>query len=143
MSQPRPPAGSPRGARVVGVVLILFALGLTALGLFRILEDRGVTVPARAEVTGTFVEEGFDTSTVTQDICHHQVRFVESPGGTGDVTSGGACKAAVGDVVTVFYDPANPANAEFEGGSYRWGDLIGILILAAVLGLPGWFLVRR
>lgn len=130
------------GGRIVGLLLVVLALGLVALGVYRILEDRVLTATAEVEVVSASIDEGFDTRYATQDICNHVVRYVERPDVTAVVSSGATCRGVPGDVLTVYHDPDDPGVAAFEGGSYAWGDLAGILVLALVVAFPGWILLK-
>jgi hypothetical protein len=141
MAQNQSTRGGSLGARLAGVVLLLLALTLLGFGVYNILNHRDLTASGRAEVLSTSIQEGF-ASRNRQDICSHRVRYVDGPDEEAFVTSVRICKASVGDVVTVHYDPGNPADAAFEGDAYNWGELPAILLLVGVLAFPGWILLR-
>jgi hypothetical protein len=141
MTQTTPSRSRSLGARLAGVVLLLLALTLLGFGVYNILNDRDLTASGRAEVLSTSIDEGFGSRN-RQDTCLHHVRYVDGPDETAYVTSGRTCKASVGEVVTVHYDPENPADAAFEGDAYNWGELPAILLLVGVLAFPGWILLR-
>jgi hypothetical protein len=142
-------SGNPRIGRLVGWVFILIGLPIMGLGWHLLQRERARVVRS---VRTTGVVEALVTSRYpspvragTSSSTAPTIRYRDATGHEYAFTARGAATRpasyAVGEQVTVYYDPAQPYDAQLHGFLAQWMGPAMVIGMGLVFTLLGWMCV--
>lgn len=144
--------GNPRIGRFAGWVFVLIGLPIMGLG-WHLLQKERARVARSVRTTGVVetLENSRYSSPVrarTSSSTAPTIRYRDATGHDYTFTASGAAKAAtrpadyaVGERVTVYYDPARPYDARLHGFLAQWMGPAMVIGMGLVFALLGWMCV--